>query len=899
MDPLREDCQAELREILDSLRGHKYLVVDTSLQKLLYEDVFDVNDQFESDSLVRRFALSGEKSIKIAVEKNTAVTIPDNIIYLTRPHFATMKAVAGQIRQCVEMGWKSQHHVYFVPHRTIACEQILEDEGVLQYTTVGEYRLGFVPIDSDLITLGMKDVYREMCVDGDSSSLSAVASALLRLQHLYGPVPHVRCKGVAARKIMLQLARLRATQAHEFGFKAGHNVFPFSSLDVDDDDDDDEAFPAAAIITNTTDLEQNSVVDAALDDGDEDNRGNTNATTKAAVGVGGDGTSSSGRRPGPGPRPRLRFDALFIVDREVDLVSPLVTPLTYEGLLTELMCRDYGRVAVGGNEDDKQQQQQQQLDDQQQSSSGATVGPVHSGGVSGAGTSASSREVKLDDTDSIFAEIRHLSIEHIGPRLQAKAIEVKLRYANFRGNKDASISEIHDFVKKMPQLTEQYKSLNMHIGLAQVLKQTSEARMFRERWQIERGLLEGDLGASANLDLIEDYLLGYCSVGGEGQDGAQEESADADTDAGTERSGGAGGTSSTKHLCAVLRLLCLQSLTAGGIRASRYDAVRRAIVQAFGYRHSLTLRNLERAGYLRRKDNMTLMGVESVSAQSVAAMANIMNMASASSTATAASGAPHTGSQQHHPANTPASNTSGSEHGGGSNATSGDVGGGGVTDWQVLRKQLRLLGGNASAVAAGAAEDSCEAKQQRQPSTSTSQGGARADSSLCDISYAAAGYAPLIARLVQLLYSDALTGPSPGGRGMPTMTMTGTMALPSDAQAMLRLLPGPLIELCGMDQECANHEDLGESIARSSNAANDNAASSAATGLHSAQFATASKKSQRRKRTLAVLVVGGISVLEIAALRCLSRDPSFPYRIVMATTEVLRGDGVMASFFPE
>lgn len=29
-----------------------------------------------------------------------------------------------------------------------------------------------------------------------------------------------------------------------------------------------------------------------------------------------------------------------------------------------------------------------------------------------------------------------------------------------RDNKDASISEIHDFVKKIPQLTKDYKSLN-------------------------------------------------------------------------------------------------------------------------------------------------------------------------------------------------------------------------------------------------------------------------------------------------------------------------------------------------------------------------------------------------------------------------------------------------------
>ena len=54
----------------------------------------------------------------------------------------------------------------------------------------------------------------------------------------------------------------------------------------------------------------------------------------------------------------------------------------------------------------------------------------------------------------------------------------------------------------------------------------------------------------------------------------------------------------TRHtqLLRVLRLLCLQSLAAGGIRAPRYDALRRIIVQSYGYQHLFTLANLEKAG---------------------------------------------------------------------------------------------------------------------------------------------------------------------------------------------------------------------------------------------------------------------------------------------------------------
>jgi len=52
------------------------------------------------------------------------------------------------------------------------------------------------------------------------------------------------------------------------------------------------------------------------------------------------------------------------------------------------------------------------------------------------------------------------------------------------------------------------------------------------------------------------------------------------------------------ELLRVLRLLCLQSLTAGGIRTAKYDNIRRLVSQTYGYQHLFTLTNLEKAGNL-------------------------------------------------------------------------------------------------------------------------------------------------------------------------------------------------------------------------------------------------------------------------------------------------------------
>jgi hypothetical protein len=44
-----------------------------------------------------------------------------------------------------------------------------------------------------------------------------------------------------------------------------------------------------------------------------------------------------------------------------------------------------------------------------------------------------------------------------------------------------------------------------------------------------------------------------------------------------------------------------------------------------------------------------------------------------------------------------------------------------------------------------------------------------------------------------------------------------------------------------------------------------------------------------------VFVVGGVSYLEIAALRSLSENNSFPYKIIIGSTRVLNGASFLSS----
>ena len=49
------------------------------------------------------------------------------------------------------------------------------------------------------------------------------------------------------------------------------------------------------------------------------------------------------------------------------------------------------------------------------------------------------------------------------------------------------------------------------------------------------------------------------------------------------------------------------------------------------------------------------------------------------------------------------------------------------------------------------------------------------------------------------------------------------------------------------------------------------------------------------KPIMLVFIVGGLSFLEVAAFRFLSKDASFPYSIVMATTKMINGKSFLHS----
>jgi hypothetical protein len=226
------------------------------------------------------------------------------------------------------------------------------------------------------------------------------------------------------------------------------------------------------------------------------------------------------------------------------LITPLITPLTYEGLLDDLLHIEAGIIKVETD---------------------LISPPEEASASSSANTYRKPKHMylPLNDADTLYTEVRDQHVEKFGSFLQEQAKALKESHSNF-SDRNKDLNEIHQFVKQIPIFTQNLKSLTNHIHLAELVKGTTEQPEFRQRWQTERSMVESE----ARYDMIEDLIA------------------------------------SQYPPFRVLRLLCLQSLTGGGIKSSRYDNLRREVVQTYGYEFLFLLQNLEKIGLLKKRESM-------------------------------------------------------------------------------------------------------------------------------------------------------------------------------------------------------------------------------------------------------------------------------------------------------
>nr|CAB3473428.1 unnamed protein product [Digitaria exilis] len=140
------------------------------------------------------------------------------------------------------------------------------------------------------------------------------------------------------------------------------------------------------------------------------------------------------------------INTVILLDREVDMVTPMCSQLTYEGLLDEMLQIHNGSVEVDAS-------------------------------IMGAQQDAKKVKVPLNSSDKLYKEIRDLNFEVV---VQTQ-----------------SVSELKDFVRRLHSLPE----IARHVHLAQHLQSFTGKPSFHARLDIEQTILEVQ-----NFELCFEYI---------------------------------------------------------------------------------------------------------------------------------------------------------------------------------------------------------------------------------------------------------------------------------------------------------------------------------------------------------------------------------------------------------
>ncbi|KAK5663360.1 hypothetical protein OQA88_3788 [Cercophora sp. LCS_1] len=239
-----------------------------------------------------------------------------------------------------------------------------------------------------------------------------------------------------------------------------------------------------------------------------------------------------------GLTPSTTTESVIIIDREVDFVTPLLTQLTYEGLIDEVFGIQHNQTDVDST------------------IVGAQV-PAAQGASAAAPSSAQTRKrkIQLDSSDKLYDQLRDANFAIVGGLLHKIARRLQSDYESRHSSK--TTAELKAFVQKLPGYQAEQQSLKIHTGLTEEIMKHTRTENFNKLLEVQQNLAAG-ADPSSQFEAIEELIA-------------------RDT-----------------PLPEVLRLLCIYSCISGGIKSKEMDHFRRLILQGYGYQHLLTLHNLER-----------------------------------------------------------------------------------------------------------------------------------------------------------------------------------------------------------------------------------------------------------------------------------------------------------------
>lgn len=251
--------------------------------------------------------------------------------------------------------------------------------------------------------------------------------------------------------------------------------------------------------------------------------------------------------------PSASTESLIIIDREVDFGTPLLTQLTYEGLIDET-------VGIKHNQAD--------IDTSVVGPTSAPQAQESSKAPQQTSKQGQKRKIQLDASDELFSQLRDANFAIVGDILNKVARRLETDYESRHTAK--TTSELREFVNKLPTYQLEHQSLRVHTNLAEEIMRNTRSDLFRKILEVQQNNAAGT-DPTYQHEAVEELIA------------------------------------RDVPLKTILRLLCLESCMSGGLKSKDLEHFKRQIVQAYGYQHILTFNALEKMELLQPRSSATAM----------------------------------------------------------------------------------------------------------------------------------------------------------------------------------------------------------------------------------------------------------------------------------------------------
>jgi hypothetical protein len=255
--------------------------------------------------------------------------------------------------------------------------------------------------------------------------------------------------------------------------------------------------------------------------------------------------------PTGGIMPSASIENLIIIDRDVDFATVLLTQLTYEGLIDEM-------IGIQNNQADVDS---------------TIAGPAPQSSGQAPPQQGLKRKIQLDSTDKLYQQLRDTNFAIVGSLLNKVARRLESEYESRHGAK--STSELREFVTKLPGYQAEHQSLKIHTNLAEEIMKHTRSDIFTRILEAQQNIT-GGADPTYQHDNIEELIA------------------------------------RDVPLTSVLRLLCLESCISGGLRPRDLEHFKKLILHAYGYQHLLTLDALEKMELLQARPSANALLLPSV-----------------------------------------------------------------------------------------------------------------------------------------------------------------------------------------------------------------------------------------------------------------------------------------------